>query len=324
MAPRANWKGFLRLSLVTCPVALYPATSDTEKVSFNQINRKTGHRIKYAKVDADTGEEVAAEDIMKGYKVDTDTYIEVSKDELDDIALELTRTIEIDEFVPRADIDSRYLIRPYYLVPDGKVGHDAFAVIRETIRSMDKVAIGRVVLTNREHIIALEPFENGLMGTLLRYPYEVRSEKEYFDDIQDVKITKDMLDLAKHIVEQKSGSFEPDQFEDRYESALIELINQKRNGIRTSAKSAPKTGGNVINLMDALKRSLASEKQSAPPAKAAKDKGKKPRKAAAGQREMLLPISGSGKGAAKAEPKPAPKKAEKAPARAAARSKKAG
>ncbi len=324
MAPRANWKGFLRLSLVTCPVALYPATSDTEKVSFNQINRKTGHRIKYAKVDADTGEEVAAEDIMKGYKVDTDTYIEVSKDELDDIALESTRTIEIDEFVPRADIDSRYLIRPYYLVPDGKVGHDAFAVIRETIRSMDKVAIGRVVLTNREHIIALEPFENGLMGTLLRYPYEVRSEKEYFDDIQDVKITKDMLDLAKHIVEQKSGSFEPDQFEDRYESALIELINQKRNGIRTSAKSAPKTGGNVINLMDALKRSLASEKQSAPPAKAAKDKGKKPRKAAAGQREMLLPISGSGKGAAKAEPKPAPKKAEKAPARAAARSKKAG
>ena len=116
-----------------------------------------------------------------------------------------TRTIEIDEFVPRTDIDSRYVIRPYYLVPDGKVGHDAFAVIRETIRTMNKVAIGRVVLTNREHIIALEPLDNGLMGTLLRYPYEVRNEKEYFDDIQDVKITKDMLDLAKHIVEQKSG-----------------------------------------------------------------------------------------------------------------------
>ena len=176
MAPRANWKGFLRLSLVTCPVALYPATSDTEKVSFNQINRKTGHRIKYSKVDADTGEEVANEDIIKGYKVDTDTYIEVTKEELDDIALESTHTIEIDEFVPKSEIDSRYLIRPYYLVPDGKVGHDAYAVIRETIRSMDMVAIGRVVLTNREHIIALVPFENGLMGTLLRYPYEVRSE----------------------------------------------------------------------------------------------------------------------------------------------------
>jgi DNA end-binding protein Ku len=319
MAPRANWKGFLRLSLVTCPVALYPATSDSEKVSFNQINRKTGHRIKYAKVDADTGEEVAADDIMKGYKVDTDTYIEVSKDELDDIALESTRTIEIDEFVPKSDIDNRYLIRPYYLVPDGKVGHDAFAVIRETIRSMNKVAIGRVVLTNREHIIALEPLDKGLMGTLLRYPYEVRSEKEYFDDIQDVKITKDMLDLAKHIVEQKSGTFEPEQFEDRYESALIDLINQKRNGLPT-AKPAPKSSGNVINLMDALKRSLASEKQSAPPPASAK--GKKPRKAASGQREMLLPISG--KRAAKEEPKvQEPKKVEK-PVRPPARSKKAG
>jgi DNA end-binding protein Ku len=171
-----------------------------------------------------------------------------------------------------------------------------------------------VVLTNREHIIALEPLDNGLMGTLLRYPSEVRSEKEYFDDIQDVKITKDMLDLAKHIVEQKSGSFEPEAFEDHYESALIDLINKKRSGVRLPAKSAPKSSGNVINLMDALKRSLASEKQSAP---AAKTKGKKPRKAAAGQREMLLPISG--KRAAKEEPK----KAEK-PARAPARSKKAG
>jgi DNA end-binding protein Ku len=266
---------------------------------------------------------------MKGYKIDTDTYIEVSKDELDDIALESTRTIEIDEFVPKTDIDNRYLIRPYYLVPDGKVGHDAFAVIRETIKSMNKVAIGRVVLTNREHIIALEPLDKGLMGTLLRYPYEVRSEKEYFDDIQDVKVTKDMLDLAKHIVEQKSGSFEPEEFEDRYESALIELINQKRNGVTTAAKAAPKTAGNVINLMDALKRSLASEKQSAPAAaketakETARPKGKKPKKAASGQREMLLPISGGGKRAAKEAVKETPKKAEK-PVRTPARSKKAG
>ena len=311
MAPRANWKGFLRLSLVTCPVALYPATSDSEKVSFNQINRKTGHRIKYAKVDADTGEEVASEDIVKGYKVDTDTYIEVSKDELEDIALESTHTIEIDEFVPKSEIDNRYLIRPYYLVPDGKVGHDAFAVIRETIRSMNKVAIGRVVLTNREHIISLEPLDKGLMGTLLRYPYEVRSEKDYFDGIQDVKVTKDMLDLAKHIVEKKSGSFEPDHFEDHYESALVDLINKKRSGVRVTAKAAPKTAGNVINLMDALKRSLASEQQSAPPAK-----GKKSRKTAAGQREMLLPISGK-------RTKEESKKADK-PVRAPSRSKKAG
>ncbi|HWL21488.1 MAG TPA: Ku protein [Bradyrhizobium sp.] len=314
MAPRANWKGFLRLSLVTCPVALYPATSDAEKVSFNQINRKTGHRIKYAKVDADTGEEVAADDIVKGYKVDTDTYIEVTKDELDELALESTHTIEIDEFVPKTDIDNRYLIRPYYLVPDGKVGHDAFAVIRETIRTMDKVAIGRVVLTNREHIVALEPLGKGLMGTLLRYPYEVRNEKDYFDDIQDVKVTKDMLDLAKHIVEQKSASFEPDNFEDHYEAALIDLINKKRIGVPIAAKAAPKTGGNVINLMDALKRSLTNEKQAAPAA--AKTKGKKAKKRVEGQREMLLPISG--KRAAKEEPKKADK-----PVRTPARAKKA-
>lgn len=321
MAPRANWKGFLRLSLVTCPVALYPATSDTEKVSFNQINRKTGHRIKYTKVDADTGEEVSSEDIVKGYKVDTDTYIEVTKDELDEVALESTHTIEIDEFVPRSDIDSRYLIRPYYLVPDGKVGHDAFAVIRETIRSMDKVAIGRVVLTNREHIIALEPLEKGLMGTLLRYPYEVRSEQDYFEDIQDVTITKDMLDLAKHIVEKKSADFEPDKFEDHYETALIDLINRKRSGMLTGAKPAPKSSGNVINLMDALKRSLADTKPAAEaPAAKAKANGKKPKKRVEGQREMLLPIAGK---KAKGEAKEEPKKSEK-PARTSARAKKAG
>lgn len=331
MAPRANWKGFLRLSLVTCPVALYPATSDTEKVSFNQINRKTGHRIKYLKVDAETGDEVTSEDIVKGYKVDTDTYIEVTKDELDEIALDSTHTIEIDEFVPKTDIDNRYLIRPYYLVPDGKVGHDAYAVIRETIRSMDKVAIGRVVLTNREHIIALEPLDSGLMGTLLRYPYEVRSEKEYFDDIQDVKLTKDMLDLAKHIVEKKSGAFEPELFEDHYETALIDLINKKRSGMPITAKAAPKTGGNVINLMDALKKSIANEKDAAPAAKVAKEtvKGKRPKKRVEGQREMLLPIAGKGgkdtaaKTATREATRDTSKKADK-PVRTPARAKRAG
>src|SRR5258707_12157854 len=136
MASRANWKGFLRLSLVSCPVALYPATSDSEKVSFNQINRNTGHRIKYARVDADTGEEVPSEDIMKGFKVDTDTYVEVSKEELENVALESTRTIDIDEFVQRDEIDPRYIIRPYYLRPDGKAGHDAFAMMRETTREL--------------------------------------------------------------------------------------------------------------------------------------------------------------------------------------------
>src|SRR5438045_2774799 len=275
MAPRANWNGFLRRSLVTCPVALYPATSDTEKIHFNQINKKTGHRIKYLKVDADTGKEVSSDEIIKGYKVETDTYVEVSNNELANIALESTRTIDIDEFVPKSEIDPRYLIRPYYLVPDGKVGHDAFAVIRETIRNMDMVAIGRVVLTSREHIIGLEPLGKGLMGTLIRYPYEVRDEKEYFDDIQDVKVTKDMLDLAKHIVTQKTAEFEPEKFEDHYEEALTELINAKRQGKAIAPRARP-SGGNVVDLMDALKKSLASE--------AVTTKGKKPRKASAGQK----------------------------------------
>lgn len=336
MAPRANWKGYLRLSLVTCPVALYPATSETEKVSFNQINKKTGHRIKYQRVDAETGEDVESEDIVKGYKVDADSYIEVTKDELDNIALESNRTIDIDQFVPRDEIDELYVVRPYYLVPDGKVGHDAYAVIRETIKATGKVAIARLVLTNREHIVALEARDKGLVGLLLRYPYEVRQASEYFDGIQDVKITKDMLDLAKHIVDQKSGHFDPDNFEDRYETALIDLINQKRAG-RPIEKVKVKTEGNVINLMDALRQSLkgkgpvpaAKEPAAKEPAakepvakEAAPKKSAKAKKASVGQREMLLPIAGKGqKAAAKAD---AGRETVKRPARATARQKRAG
>jgi DNA end-binding protein Ku len=287
MARRANWKGFLRLSLVTCPVAPYPATSESEKISFNQLDRKTGHRIKYAKVDADTGEEVANEDIVKGYKVDTDTFVEVTKEELENVALESTRTIEIDEFVDRIEIDPRYLIRRYYLRPDGKVGHDAFAVIRETIREMEKVAIGRVVLTNREHIIALEPMDKGPIGTLLRYPYEVRDPQEYFDEIDDVKFTKDMLDLAMHIMDQKSGWFEPDKFEDQYETALVDLINQRRAGKPITPKERPR-GENVVDLMDALRRSIGGAAAATQaPNKPAKKSRKSP-----GQKEMLMSIVG--------------------------------
>ena len=330
MAPRANWKGFLRLSLVTCPVALFPATSESEKVSFNQINKKTGHRIKYQRVDAETGEDVESEDIVKGYKVDADTYIEVTKDELDNIALESNRTIDIDQFVPREEIDELYVVRPYYLVPDGKVGHDAYAVIREILKTTGKVALARVVLTNREHVIALEARDKGLVGLLLRYPYEVRQSGEYFDGIQDVKITKDMLDLAKHIVDQKAGSFQPDLFEDHYESALIELINEKRAG-RAIPKAKVRTEGNVINLMDALRQSLKGQpapaarepaaQETAAKAPAAK-KATKAKKASAGQREMLLPIEGKGqKTAAKAETKREP---AKRPAQATTRQKRAG
>jgi DNA end-binding protein Ku len=217
--------------------------------------------------------------------------------------LESTRTIDIDEFVDRGDIDPRYLIRPYYLRPDGKVGHDAFAVIRETIREMDKVAIGRVVLTSREHIIALEPMDKGLMGTLLRYPYEVRDPQEYFDDIQDVKVTKDMLDLARHIVDQKSGRFEPDKFEDQYETALVDLINQKRAGKPITAKARP-SGENVVDLMEALRKSVGG---AATESKPAVKPAKKSKKASAGQKEMLMPIAGKKPAKETAAKKPAAK-----------------
>jgi DNA end-binding protein Ku len=322
MAPRANWKGFLRLSLVTCPVALFPATSESEKVSFNQINRKTGHRIKYQKIDAETGEDVDNEDIVKGYKVDSDTYLEVTKDELDNIALESTHTIEIDQFVPRAEIDDLYIIRPYYLVPDGKVGHDAYAVIRDTIKATGKVALARVVLTNREHIIALEARDNGLVGLLLRYPYEVRDASDYFDDIKDVKITKDMLDLARHIVEQKSGHFEPTAFEDHYEAALLDLIEQKKAG-RPITKAKVKTEGNVINLMDALRQSLKGGKPAPAAVKAAPSKGKKSRKRVEGQREMLFPIEGK-KAAKETKREPAKRPAKRATAKGSTAKRKAG
>ena len=221
MAPRANWKGFLRLSLVTCPVALYPATSDQEKVSFNQLNRKTGHRIKYAKVDAETGEEVANEDIVKGYKVDVDAYIEVTKDELDDIALESTHTIEIDSFVPHAAIDQRFFDSPYYVMPSAPVGQEAFAVIREAMRGKGMVALGRLVLSKRERVIALEPYDKGLLGTTLRYPYEVRKAEDYFCDLPDLTIAPDMLTLAEHILDRKASAFAPALFRTQLSPAAI-------------------------------------------------------------------------------------------------------
>ena len=291
MAPRAYWKGYLRLSLVSCPIALYPATSEREKVSFNQINGATGNRIRYRKVDAETGDEVPSEQIIKGYEVAKGEYIEITDDELQSVALDSTKTIEIDQFVPGSEIDELYNIRPYYIAPDGNVGEDAFAVIREVMQQMKVVAIGRVVLTSREHVIAITPRDKGMMGTLLRFPYEVRDSSEYFDDIANVKLTKDMMDLARHIVETKSGHFKPQAFEDHYEHALKELIEKKAKGIKIEAPKQESTG-KVINLMDALRRSVQAETGKGGGRAAAGAGGKKGRKKIEGQKEMLLPISG--------------------------------
>jgi DNA end-binding protein Ku len=288
MVPRAYWKGYLKLSLVSCPIALFPATSEREKIRFHQINKDSGHRIKYQKVDADSGDEVDAENVIKGYEVGKGEYLEIEPEELEAVAIESKRTIEIDEFVPKNEIDELYLNTPYYIVPDGEVGQQAFAVIREAIREQDMVAIAKVVFTSREHIIALEARDKGLLGITLRYPYEIRKPEDYFDDIPDVKIPKDMLELATHIVKTKVGHFKPERFEDEYENALKDLIRKKQSGkpIEAPERREP---AKVINLMDALRRSVAAEKK--PPAgrtaarKAASKQRRAPAKRSAGRRK---------------------------------------
>ena len=263
MAPRANWKGYLRLSLVSCPIALYPASSLSEKVSFNRINRKTGNRLKQQNIDSETGDVVPREDMERGYEIGKGQYLVVEDDELEAVQVESTRTIEIDQFVPRNEIDDRYIDSPYYVATDGEVGQDAFAVIRDTIAKMNMVALGRVVLTRREHVIALEPRGKGLLGMTLRYPYEVREEQPYFEGIADLKLPKDMMDLASHIVSNKSGHFDPSHFEDRYENAVVDLLKKKEAG----EKIVPVRGAapqRVVNLMDALRASMDAERKKAP------------------------------------------------------------
>jgi len=259
VAPRAYWKGYLKLSLVSCPIALFPATSEREKISFHQLNRKTGNRIKYRKVDAETGGEVEADDIIKGYEVGKGEYLELEPEELEAVAVDSKRIIDIDEFVPRKEIDELYLNNPYYIVPDGEVGEQAFAVIREAINKEGMVALAKIVFTSREHVIALEARGKGMMGVTLRYPYEVRKEAQYLDDIPHEKIPKDMLDLASHIVETKKGHFKPETFEDRYEDALKELLKKKQHGEKIEAPQE-REPAKVINLMDALRRSVEGKR----------------------------------------------------------------
>jgi DNA end-binding protein Ku len=290
VAPRAYWKGYLKLSLVSCPIALFPATSEREKTSFHQINKDTGHRIRYRKVDAETGEEVDSAKIVKGYEVGKGEYIELDPEELEAVAIESRHAMEITEFVPKAEIDELYLRDPYFIVPDGEVGQQAFAVIREAIRKEGMVALGTVVFTSREHVIALEPRDKGMVGVTLRYPYEVRNPAEYFSEIADQKVPKDMLDIAIHIVESKRARFDPKKFEDHYENAVKELLRKKQKGerIERAKKLAP---SNVVNLMDALRQSLQAERGGAPVT--SRGSAKKGKKRIEGQREILLPIAGS-------------------------------
>ena len=258
MAPRPNWKGYLKLSLVSCSVALYPATSTSQRIRFNIINRNTGNRIRNDVVDAETGEPVEREDRVKGYQFEKGQYVLVDEEELDNVALESTHTIDIEQFVPMAEVDRIYLDESYYLVPQDEMSQEAFAVIREAMRKEDLVGVARVVISRREHLLLLAPRGKGLMATTLRYKTEVRAEKNYFDDIEDIKVAPDMLKLATQILDSKKGKFDPSKFEDRYENALMDLINAKRAGKAPPVISEERPS-NVVNLMDALRRSARGE-----------------------------------------------------------------
>jgi DNA end-binding protein Ku len=268
MAARANWKGYLKLSLVSCAVALYPATSSSSRVRFNTLSRETGNRLKQQYIDPGTGKTVEPEDRVKGYEVGKNAYVHVEDEELDEIRIESTHTISIESFVPADQVDKRYLEAPYYIAPDDKVAEEAFAVIRDAMREKGKAGIARVVISRRERMVLLEPLGKGIMATVLRYPYEVRAEEPYFEHIPDLDLPQEMRDLAGHIVGTKSADFEPSKLEDRYENAVIELVKAKAAGQPAAAPEVPRPT-NVVNLMDALRRSMDLEKQPEPAKKAA-------------------------------------------------------
>jgi Ku protein len=288
MAARAYWKGSLKLSLVSCPVLLYPASTASEKTRFHMINKETGNRLKQQMVDAETGDVVEADQKGRGYELAKGEYVEVEREELDAVQIESNHTIDIDSFVPKDEIDERYINHPYYIAPDGKAGVDAFAVIRDAMKNKGRVALARIVLTNREHIIALEPWGKGLLGITLRYPYEVRDEHEYFDDIPNPKISKDMIELASHILDSKAAHFDPSKFKDEYETALKTLVKRKAAGKPVRIAEPEERPSNVVSLMDALQQSLkgkASPKRRAPERRTARRPAKKAHRSTARARK---------------------------------------
>jgi DNA end-binding protein Ku len=260
--PRAYWKGYLRLSLVTCPVELYPATSQSEKTHFHQINIKTGNRLRQQMVDEETGKPVPKEQKGRGYELSKGRYVPIDDEELQAVQIESTRTIDIQGFVPRADIDKRYLDKPYYIAPSDKAGAEAFVVIRDAMKDQDRVALAKIVMAHREHIIMIEPLGKGLLGTTLRFDYEVRSESDYFADIPSPRISKDMVELATHILEKKAAKFDPSRFKDEYEIALKKLVQRKAKGHTIERREPAERPSNVVDLMEALRASMKESKAS--------------------------------------------------------------
>jgi DNA end-binding protein Ku len=277
-ARRAYWKGYLKLSLVTCPVALFPASSQSEKTHFHQINRKTGNRLRQQMVDEETGHVVNRENKGRGYELSKGRYVEIEPEELEAVEIESTHTIDIDTFVPEEEIDKRYYERPYYAVPDGKSGEEAFAVIRDAMLDKGRVALARIVFANREHIVALEPWGKGMLATTLRYDYEVRDEKDVFKGVPSPRVPKEMVELASHILEKKAGHFDPSKFKDEYELALRRLVKRKAAGKTIEREEPPEDRSNVIDLMAALQQSLKGRRGGSPASRRKKRAGARPRK----------------------------------------------
>jgi DNA end-binding protein Ku len=261
---RPYWKGYLKLALVSCPIALHGACATSERVAFRQINKATGNRLRQQLVDEETREPVVPEHKGRGYEVAKGQYLVVEDEELEAIEIESTHVIEIDSFVPRSQIDQRFFDTPYYVMANEPVGQEAFAVIREAMRGKAMVALGRLVLSKRERVIALEAYDKGLLGTTLRYPYEVRNAGDYFSDLPELTLAPDMLTLAAHILDSKAGDFDPSSFHDRYEEALLAHLKAKQAGMVAEAKPTVAAPRRVINLMEALRRSIAEDKK--PPA----------------------------------------------------------
>jgi len=261
MAGRAYWKGYLKLSLVSCPVKLFSATSSSAgKISFNLLHKDTRNRVQQKYYDPERGE-VDRADLVKGYQFEKDKYVVVAPEELDAIEIESSKTIDIQGFVDAGSIDAIYLDSPYYLAPDGPVAEETYAVILEAMKRAKKVAIARIVLSGRERLVAIDPIAEGLRLTTLRSAKEVRAPSSALEKL-NVKLSDDMLDMAEQIIAQKKMKFDPDAFEDRYEVALLTLVRSKIAGGEPVITKAPERG-NVINLMDALKRSIEEERRPA-------------------------------------------------------------
>ncbi|MER8765346.1 MULTISPECIES: Ku protein [unclassified Mesorhizobium] len=259
MAPRPAWRGYLKLSLVTCAVELTNVVTQAEKVSFRVLNRKTGNTVKRVYVDSASGKPLDEGDEIKGYEIGDGDFVQIEEEEIEAVQIESSHTMSLDGFIEKSSIQQIYLDAPYYVTPADEVSEEAFAVIRDAMAAKKTAGLARIVLYRRERPVVIEPLGKGLLLTTLRYGDTVRRPEIVFGDIKTVKTDAEMIRLAEHIVDEKQAGFDPSEFEDKYENALIELVRAKKAGKKAPKAKAEPRPSNVVNLFDALKKSLSSE-----------------------------------------------------------------